>query len=215
MNRRHVLRAAGVAAFVMPFFSHGQQPPSRIARIGFLGWASSAAYASRVEAFKAGLRELGYVESKNVEIEYRFADGRVDRLQPLAAELTARAPSVVLAGTTTDARVLAKVAPNIPIVLAGGDPRNLVPNFARPGGMITGVSNMNSQVNEKHLELLLNAVPGVRRIGFLVDPNSATAYASLRRSVSRYSVEGVFAEATSASEVEPAILRLAKEGAQA
>src|SRR4030095_10674434 len=217
MNRRHVLRATAAAAFVMPFFSHGQQRPSRIARIGFLGWASSVAYASRIEAFKAGLRELGYVEGKNVEIEYRFGDGRFDRLEPLAAELAARVPRVVVAGTATDAKALAKVAPNIPIVLAGGFPDGVVSNLARPGGMITGVSNMNLQVNEKHLELLLNAVPGLRRIGFLSDPNvvQRQRIEGVRSSVSRYSVEGLFAEASSASEIEPAILRLAKEGAQA
>ena len=141
-------------------------------------------------------------------------------MQPLAEELAAKKPAVIVAGPSQAVAAAAKAAPKTPIVVAGGDPlaAGLVSNLARPGGMITGVTNIVTQINEKHLELLLDMAPKVRRVGFLGDPKNpsyATLMEAARRSVAQHSVEGRFAEASSAEEIEPAIARLAKEGAQA
>jgi putative ABC transport system substrate-binding protein len=128
---------------------------------------------------------------------------------------------VIVAAPLRSVAAAAKAAPNTPIVIANGDDpvtAGLVKNLARPGGMITGLTNFTVNVMEKHLELLLAAAPSVRRVGFLADPNNANralVREAVRRSAAQYSVEVRFSEVANPEGVEPAISNLAKEGAQA
>jgi putative ABC transport system substrate-binding protein len=179
--------------------------------IGWLNGGSRESNAHLFAAFKEGLAALGWKEGSQVLIEDRWADGRSERLQPLAQELAAKRPVLIVAAPATAVRAAAKGAPNTPIVMAtGGDPvaPGLVASLARPGGMVTGVSNLMTDISEKHLELLLAAAPRLRRIGFLSDTtaaNHALFVANARRSVAQYSVEARYAGVARPEEIEPAL----------
>jgi putative ABC transport system substrate-binding protein len=189
--------------------------------IGWLNGGSRESSGHLFLAFKEGLAALGWKEGSQVVIEERWADGRSERLQPLAQELAAKRPVVIVAAPATAVRAAAKGAPNTPIVMAtGGDPvaSRLVASLARPGGMVTGVTNISTELAEKYLELLLAAAPKLRRVGFLQDPttlNPGLFKEAARRSVAQHSVDARFAEAARPEEIEAAISRLEKEGAQA
>ena len=148
------------------------QQPARIFRIGILIAASAASFSTRVEAFRQRLRELGYVEGKNIFIEYRYADGKLERLPDLATELVRLKVDVIVA--TAQAVLPAKKASaTIPIVFgAAADPvgSGLVSSLARPGGNITGLSVMVPDLDGKRLELLKEAFPKVARVAFLWQP---------------------------------------------
>ena len=148
------------------------QQPARIPRIGILIGSSASSYSARVEAFRRRLRELGYVEGKNIFIEYRYAEGKLERLPDLAAELVGLKVDVIV--TTGQAVLVAKKAsPTLPIVFgAAADPvgAGLVSSLARPGGNITGLSLMAQDLDGKRLELLKEAFPKVARVAFLWVP---------------------------------------------
>jgi putative ABC transport system substrate-binding protein len=174
-----------------------------------------------LSAFKEGLAALGWKEGQQFVIEERWADGRRERLQPLAEELAARKPAVIVAAPNPSVAAAAKAAPTTPIVQAtGGDPvlAGLAASLARPGGMITGLSNVVGDVQQKFVELLLVAVPKVRRIGVLIDSTSASrarVMEAARRSAEQHSAEVRFEEAAKPEEIEPAVSRLAKQRVQA
>jgi putative ABC transport system substrate-binding protein len=189
-----------------------------------IGWlsANSREYdSSLLVSFKEGLAALGWKEGAQFVIEERLADGRTDRLPSLAKELAARKPALIVAGTAQAIAAAAKAAPKTPIVMAiSADPvlAGFAASLARPGGMITGLSNITADVTEKYLELLLVAAPKMKRVGFLVDSNNPTRASLLKaaqRSAAYHSVDARFAEVTSPEEIESALARLAKEGAQA
>jgi putative ABC transport system substrate-binding protein len=152
--------------------------------IGFINVASAQGYAPQVAAFLKGLGEAGYVEGRNVAIEYRWAEGQVDRLPTLVADLVHRQVAVI-AASSSPAAVAAKAATTtIPIVFElSGDPvqLGLVASFDRPGGNVTGVTQLNAVVGPKRLELLQELVPTARVIALLVDPtNAAIAETNIR-----------------------------------
>jgi putative tryptophan/tyrosine transport system substrate-binding protein len=144
--------------------------------IGFLSSASPDLYAIRLRAFRQGLKEAGYVEGQNVAIEYRWAEGQNNRLPVLAAELVRRQVDVIVAGGGTPSAVTAKgAAATIPIVFAVGvDPiaLGLVTSLNRPGGNLTGITNMNVEVGPKRLELLRELIPTATSIALLINPTS-------------------------------------------
>ena len=187
--------------------------------IGWLHPGSRIMSRRSLTAFKEGMAALGWKEGSNYALEERWADGRVDRLPALAEELAARKPALIVA-LLTAVMVAAKAAPNVPVVQAqGASPVNtgLAASLARPGGMVTGVTNIVTEVSEKYLELLLAAAPKVKRVGFLVDLASggyAAHMKNARRAIEHYGVEARFAEVAKAEEIEPALARLAKEGVQ-
>jgi putative ABC transport system substrate-binding protein len=154
-----------------------QQPAGKISRIGYLSRdlhpSDSRAPAPRnLEAFRQGLRELGYIEGKNIIIEYRFADGRLERLPALAEELVRLNVEIIVVDVTAAARAAKKTTSTIPIVIAGGsDPiqSGLVASFARPGGNVTGLTNYSGELLGKRLELLKEVVPKVSRFALLSD----------------------------------------------
>ncbi len=151
------------------------QQPARIHRIGILSPVSGSVFPGRVEAFRRRLRELGYVEGKNIVIEDRYAEGKNERLPDLAAELVRlKVDTIVTIGPNTTLAAK-KASGTIPIVMASAaDPvgTGLVSSLAQPGGNITGLSLMAPDLDGKRLELLKEAVPKVARVAFLWQPGS-------------------------------------------
>jgi putative tryptophan/tyrosine transport system substrate-binding protein len=172
IERRKFLATLGGAAAAWPLESRAQQPAMPV--IGFLDPRSPDTMTGRLRAFRQGLKDSSFVEGENVAIEYRFADGQIDRLPELAAELVRRRVAVITAtgGSVTAFAVKAATA-TIPFVfLAGEDPvrLGLVASLARPGVNATGINFFNAEVSAKRLELLRELVPAATRLAVLVNP---------------------------------------------
>jgi putative ABC transport system substrate-binding protein len=178
--------------------------------IGFLGGGLPAAGSEAVAAFKEGLSEVGYVDGRNVAIEYRWAEGRFDRLPQLAADLVGRKVDVIVTAGDPPALAAKNATSTIPIVFSfAGDPvqRGLVVNFARPGTNVTGVSIMFAELTLKRLELLTDLVPQARVIALLVNPNNLATEAVIREAQGAAQTRGVelpILKASSESEIEDA-----------
>jgi putative ABC transport system substrate-binding protein len=174
MKRREFIAVLGGSA-IWPGLARAQQP---IPVIGFLNGSSAEGYARMVAAFRQGLKETGYVEGQNVAIEYRWAEGHLDRLPALAADLVRRQVSVI-AATSTPANLVAKNATStIPIIFTtGSDPVRfgLVTNLARPSGNVTGVTQMSVEILPKRIELAHELVPTATVIAVLVNPTDPLA----------------------------------------
>jgi len=179
VHRRAFLSTMAGTLLAAPLGSLAQQPTARIARIGFLGQTSASLSASviRVEALRTGLRDLGYVEGKNLTIEFRWAEGKHERLPDLAAELVRLKVDVIVTQGTPGALAAKQATATIPIVMpVVADPvaTGLVASLARPGGNITGGSWVSHEVSAKRLELLRDAFPRTKRVAVLVNPNNAS-----------------------------------------
>jgi putative ABC transport system substrate-binding protein len=169
--------AAGLALSILtaPIVVHTQQPPGKTAHIGYLSFRSGPSHAE--EAFRQGLRELGYVEGQNLSIEFRWAGWKSDRASAQAAEL-ARLKLDVIVSTGGNVMALAakKAVKTIPVVFIAGDPMGagIVSGLARPGGNLTGINLLVIELNTKRLEILKEAVPMVSRVAVLRDPTRPT-----------------------------------------
>jgi len=173
--------------------------------IGFLGSLAPDFSAPRVAAFREGLSETGFVDGQSVAIEYRWAEGRFDQLPALAADLVARNVDVIAADAVTSARAAKDATTTIPVVfISGGDPveRGLVASFARPGGNLTGIAMMVTELAPKRFELLSEMVPQAGVIALLVNPNNVQTEGVIR---------GV-REAARAKAVQLQILKASTEG---
>jgi putative ABC transport system substrate-binding protein len=171
-SKNHKLFRFALCALLLALsFPANAQERGKIPRIGFLSVGSVASASARIEAFRQGLRALGYVEGKNVLIEFRGAEGKNDQLPDLAAELVRFKVDLIIADSTLAARPTKAATKTIPIVVVSGDPVGtaLVASLARPGGNITGVTNLSPDLSSKRLELLKESVPGVARIAVLWD----------------------------------------------
>src|SRR6266498_2708840 len=153
------------------------QQPTKVPRIGYLSADDAASESSRAEPIRLALRELGYIEGQNLAIEYRYAEGKRDRLPELAAELVRLKVDIILVtGGDPGIRAAKNATKTIPIVMSGSgvDPveADFVESLARPGGNVTGVTNLGSELGGKRLELLKEAVPKLARVAVLYDPTS-------------------------------------------
>lgn len=169
-----------LGVLLLPFCVSAQaQQPKKAPRIGYLTPAFRSANAARIEAFRLGLRELGYVEGKNIVIEYRYAEGKLDRLHALATELVRLQVDVIVTGGDRSTRAAKEATSTIPIVMTQDpDPvgNGLVASLARPGGNITGLSNFVSDLSGKRLQLLKEIVPKISRVsvfGTSTNPGNA------------------------------------------
>ncbi len=186
--------------------------------IGYLGSETQERYASRLEAFRQGLSELGYVEGRNVAIEYKWAEGQYSRLPALAKELVDRKVNVIVAAGGAEVALAAKAATTtIPIVFEmGGDPVALgvVDSLSRPGGNLTGVSSLSVEVSRKRLEFMRELRPATKRFAIALNPRSPTSGAQLKNlqvAADALGVELVILNASTEEEF-PGMFTAAREG---
>jgi putative ABC transport system substrate-binding protein len=201
--------------------SAGAQEPARIPRIGILIPASASFFSARLEAFRQRLRELGYVEGKNIFIEYQYAEGKLGRLPDLAAELVRLKVDVIVTSGGQPALAAKKASATIPMILANAsDPvaDGLVSSLAQPGGNITGLSLMVPDLDGKRLELLKEAFPKVARVAFLWGPSAPRAnliLTEMEAAAEALGLKHISLEVRSLDDFEGAFARAKRERVQA
>ena len=220
-NRKWV----GIFAIALTFALGGAvaqaQQPARIHRIGILSPSSGSVFSARDEAFRQRLRQLGYVEGKNIVIEYRYAEGKRERLPDLAAELVRLKVDIIVTTSAGTALAAKKASATIPIVFAAaGDPigSGLVSSLAQPGGNITGLSLMAPDLDGKRLELLKEAFPKVARVAFLWEsggPRENQPLTDMEAPAKALGLKLLSLEVRSLDDFEGAFARAKKERAQA
>jgi ABC-type uncharacterized transport system substrate-binding protein len=222
MRRRQFIALIGGAAgsrLLGPLAARAQQ--SALPVIGYLGSASPDIWAGRVNAFRHGLGQAGFVEGRNVAIEFRWAEGQYDRLQPLAVDLVGRGVNVIVSPGSAPAALIAKAATaTIPVVFeTGADPvrAGLVASLNRPGGNVTGVTALSFELGPKRLELLHELVPSAKLIAVLVNPaageNAELQTRDLRSAARALAVDLVVLHAASDPEVASAFAAFRQSGA--
>ena len=195
------------------------QAPAKIPRIGFLSASLSSDPGGRIEAFRQGLRELGYVEGQNIAIEYRFAEGRSERLPALAAELVRLKVDVIVTGSPPAPEAAKQATSTIPIVFAvTGEPVavGLVASLARPGGNITGLASIGGEVVGKQLEMLKEVTPKVSRVAVLQNPSNQSHPFVLRQAEGAARTLGLqlhFVQAGNAPEIDAAFAKMRSQRA--
>ena len=219
MRRREFITALG-GATALPFAARAQQA-AKVYRIGYLGVASHAGYAREIEALLRGLRQLGYEEGKNIALYYQFAEGDYDRLPALASELVTVKVDVIVTHSTPGARAAKQATSTIPIVVtAAADlvSSGLVPSIARPGGNLTGLTFFFAEICAKRVELIKEAVPGVTRLGVLVNPynpSGAIALTAMERVAGSLRMELLPMNVRAPEDFVGAFTMLVSRGAQA
>jgi putative ABC transport system substrate-binding protein len=179
-NRRKVIIALGAGALVAPIASFAQ--PAKMPTVAFLSALGAASIAMRMEAFRAGMKELGYVEGKTVHIEYRYADGDPERLARMAAELVQLKVDVIVTSGPTTTPAAKKATSTIPIVMGfDSDPvgAGLVASLARPGGNVTGSTGIAPEMSSKQLQLLKELIPRLTRVAVIGNTTAAGTEQSL------------------------------------
>jgi ABC-type uncharacterized transport system substrate-binding protein len=216
MRRRDFIKAIAGSTGAWPFAASAQQP-GKVARIGYL---SPARAALRDEAFRQRLQELGYVEGKNIIVEYRFAEGNFDRLRALAEQLVRLEVDVIFTAVTQASLAAKHATKTIPIVFAAvSDPlgTGLVASLARPGANVTGTAGMSADIVGKSLELLREVVSSVSRVAVIWNPDNAIYQAQMLRdtqlAAGRLGIELSIIAVRGAHEFEPAFASI--EGTQA
>jgi putative ABC transport system substrate-binding protein len=220
MRKKVIVFALGVTLSTVSFTAQAQ-PLTKVARIGFLGGVQPAAVSARIEAFRQSLRELGYVEGKNVVIEYRYAEDKLDRLPALAAELVRLEVDVIVTGGPGSTRASKDATATIPIVMAQDiDPvaTGFVASLARPGGNVTGLATFAPGISGKQLELLKESVPKISRtavLGTSTTPGSALMLKEVEAAAGALGVKLQYMDIVDAKEIEPAFRAASKVKADA
>jgi putative ABC transport system substrate-binding protein len=185
MKRREFLRlAGGGAALPLTATIAARAQPARMRQIGFLGNSTAALEANLTGPFRDELRTLGYQEERNIHIEYRWAEGRYERLPRLVAELLAAKVEVIVTAGTPATLAVKRATTTVPLVMvAVGDPvgTGIIPSLARPGGNITGLSSIAPDLEGKRLELLRELVPGLAHVGVFWNPSNAFHAVSMKQ----------------------------------
>jgi ABC-type uncharacterized transport system substrate-binding protein len=203
---------AFVAAGALGHAAHAQT--TKIPRIGYLTLASPSSNLPRREAFRDGLRNLGYIEGQNINVDYRYADSKTDRLPELAADLVRLEVDVIVAGGTQVNLAAKKATSTIPIVMANADDplgSGLIQSLAKPGGNVTGLSSMSLELNGKRLELLREAFPKVRRLAVLWHTLSNPAFKETQAAAATLGFEIRSLEMRDRTELESALPLITKE----
>src|SRR5450759_4639505 len=181
LGRREFITMLGGAVGAWPLVAHAQQ---KIHRVGFMGNSTAALEANLVDAFREGLRELGYEEGRNIVIEYRWADGKYERFPALIAELIAAKVDVLVTAGTPAALAVKKATTTVPLVMfAVGDPvgTGLVSSLARPDGNLTGLSSVAPDLEGKRLELLREIVPALSNVAIFFNSLNSPHFASMQQ----------------------------------
>jgi len=221
-KRRNLVIALGASAILLPLHSLAQQQ-GKVWRVGFL---SQRGRPDSLESgvfgeFRRGMRDFGYVEGKNLEIEWRFADSRFQQLPDLAAELARLRVDVIVSVGTAATSAAQKATTTIPIVMATApDPvgSGFVASLARPGGNITGLSNLATDLGPKHLEMLLGLAPGLSRVAILMNPanqSHVVTQKNVQTAAQKTKVKILAFEARTVPEIEKAFSAMVKEKAGA
>jgi putative ABC transport system substrate-binding protein len=197
------------------------QQPTKVPRIGFLVASNPSAIPARIEAFRQGLRQLGYVHDKNFVIEFRFAEGKLDRVPALAAELVRLNVDVIVTGGATDTRAAKEATNTIPVVMAQDfDPvgSGLVASLAHPGGNITGLSTLFPEISGKQLELLKEIVSSLSRVAVLetsTEPGNAQALREIELAAGAFKVQLQYLDILGPKDIETAFRAASKGRADA
>ena len=221
-TRRRLLIAFGTGLLAAPLVSFAQQQ-GKVWRVGFLSARSRPVSLDSDEygGFPQGMRELGYVEGKNLLIEWRYAEGKYERLTELAAELVRLKVDVIVAPGPPSIGAVHKVTTTVPIVMVNAqDPvgSGLIKSLAHPGGNITGLSSLIVDISPKHLEMQMNMVPKLTRVAVLVNPDNSSHLLTLKNiqaAAQTANVKVLPVEATTALEIEKAFSAMAREKAGA
>ncbi|HEY3302059.1 MAG TPA: ABC transporter substrate-binding protein [Candidatus Binatia bacterium] len=206
-----------ITIVILPFvhLAHAQQA-KKVARIGLLVPGSQSAFSVRIDAFRQGLRELGYLEGQNIVIEYRYGEGKTERLPELAGELVRLKVDVIVTASTLSVQAAKKTSGTVPVIFtAVNDPvgTGLVASFARPGGNVTGMTNLSTELDGKRLELLKETFPKVIRVAYLCNPNSPKS--EMQAAAQALGVQLQTLEVRSANDFNPAFEAVLKARAQA
>lgn len=215
MRRRNFIALVGSAAAAWPLPARAQQPTMPV--VGFLSIAAPLPFAHLVAAFRRGLQDAGFVEGRNIAIEYRWAEGQYDRLPALAADLVRRQVAVIVTSGGDNPALAAKAATaTIPIVFTIGDDPvriGLVASLARPGSNATGVNIFTVELVEKRLGLLLDVVPAASPVALLSNPNFAPAAANMREAqitLRRVGKDFIIFDARTEGEIDAAFAQMAQ-----
>jgi putative ABC transport system substrate-binding protein len=210
MKRRQFITLLGGAATAWPFAARAQQP-AKIPRIGIID------DAPMWQAFRNGLRELGYVEGQNIAYEYRYGEGAPDRLAVVAAELVRRPVDVIATFGTPPTQAAKEATASIPIVMVGvGDPvrAGLVASLAHPGGNITGNTVLSPDLGPKRLQILREAIPNATRVAYFTNPDNASSVATVAEMRIAAPAAGIVlipVEVRSVADFEPAFAAIVRE----
>jgi len=221
MCKKHLVCLLISALLFTGSLVHPQQQPTKVPQIGYLTGVSLAAHSARIEAFRQGLRELGYVEGKNIVIDWRSAEEKLDRFPALAAELVRLKVDIIVTAGAAGTRAAKEVTTTIPIVMAQDpDPvgSGFVASLARPGGNITGLSALAPELNGKRLELLKEIVPKLSRVavfGTSTQPGNAQSLKETELAAGAFGVKLQYLDVLSPKDIETAFRAAGKGRADA
>jgi putative tryptophan/tyrosine transport system substrate-binding protein len=218
MSRKIIVCLPTIALLSIVLSAQAQQA-KKVPRVGLLIPGSESAFSIRIEAFRQGLRELGYAEGQNIVIESRYGEGELDRFPDLAAELIRLKVDIIVTASIPPVLAAKKASSTIPIIFAAvNDPvaAGLVDSLARPGGNITGLTNFSPDLDGKRMELLKEAFPKITRVAYLWNPDaSGTGLTGMQAAAPRLGVQLISLEARSAADFDGAFEAALKERAQA